>query len=96
MDMQEIIRRLQDSRKELDRIGVSSLRLFGSVARGEATTASDADFVVRFRGTPRFDQFMDLKFHLEQALGTRVDLVTEDAVRPELREAVERYAIRVA
>ena len=96
MDTQEIIRRLQAGRKELDRIGVSSLRLFGSAARGEARDASDADFVVRFRGSPSFDQFMDLKFHLEQALGLPVDLVTEDALRPELREAVERDAIRVA
>jgi predicted nucleotidyltransferase len=39
---------------------------------------------------------MDLKFHLEEVLGIRVDLVTEAGVRPELRESIARDAVRVA
>ena len=42
--------------------GVSSLALFGSVARDEATSASDLDFLVEFEGSATFDGYMDLKF----------------------------------
>jgi uncharacterized protein len=43
-----------------------------------------------------YDRYMDLKFHLEEALGIPVDLVTEDALRLEMRDAVEREALMVA
>jgi uncharacterized protein len=80
----------------LVRLGVASLRLFGSAARNTAGPGSDADFLVRFKGAATYDRYMDLKFHLEKALGIPVDLVTEDALRPEMREAVEREALLVA
>ena len=96
MDRNDIITRLQRDRAAFDGLGVASLRLFGSAARDEAGAASDADFIVRFRGRPTFDSFMDLKLYLEDLLGVRVDLVTEAAIRPELREKIERDAIRVA
>lgn len=75
---------------------MDSLRLFGSAARDLSGRESDADFLVRFQGPPSFDRFMDLKQLLEDTLGVRIDLVTEDALRPSMRETVERDAIRVA
>lgn len=54
------------------------------------------DLLVAFEGLPTFDRYMGLKLFLEDLLGRRVDLVTEDALRPELRPAIEREAIRVA
>jgi len=96
MDKQRIIARLAPQREHLRTLGVDSLSLFGSAARGEAAFGSDADFLVRFQGPPTFDRFMDLKQLLEETLGVRVDLVTEDALRPSMRETVERDAIRVA
>lgn len=54
------------------------------------------DFLVRFSGAPTFDRFMDLKFRLENVLGVKVDLVTEDALRPEMRQSVELDAVPVA
>ncbi|MGQ0484263.1 MAG: nucleotidyltransferase family protein [Hyphomicrobiales bacterium] len=94
MNKSEIIDRIAGQRDTL--LGVSALRLFGSAARGGASEASDADFIVKFAALPTFDRYMDLKLHLEHVLGMRVDLVTEAAVRPELREAIERDAVRVA
>lgn len=79
-----------------DRFGVADLRVFGSVARGESTADSDIDVLVTFADRPTFDRFMDLKAYLEELLGTRVDLVTRAALRPELRPKIEREAIRVA
>lgn len=79
----------------LARLGVATLRLFGSAARDAAGADSDVDFLVRFSGTPTYDRYMDLKFHLEEMLGVPVDLVTEDALRPEMRKSVERDALLV-
>jgi uncharacterized protein len=96
MERHDIIARLRTVQPTLERLGISSLRLFGSSARDEAGDESDADFIVRFRNPPTFDQFTDLKILLEETLGIAVDLVTEDALRPEMRAAVERDAICVA
>jgi predicted nucleotidyltransferase len=96
MTRDHILSALQSERAALERLGVASLRLFGSAARDEAKENSDADFLVRFKDAPTFDAYMALKFLLEDKLGGRIDLVTEAALRPELREAIEREAVRVA
>ena len=75
---------------------VKSLALFGSVARDEATSASDVDLLVEFSEPPGFDGYMNLKFRLEELLDGRVDLVMNNALKPEMRGAVEKEAIRVA
>ena len=77
-------------------LGLAGLAVFGSVARGQATSASDVDILVDFAGPADFDRFMDLKERLEAALGVPIDLVTRKALRPALRSAIEREAIRVA
>jgi len=81
---------------DLQRHGVKSLEVFGSLARGEAQPDSDVDLLVEFEGTATFDRFMDLKFFLEDLLQRRVDLVTRAALNPRIRPAIEREAIRVA
>jgi hypothetical protein len=87
---------LASHRAALDRLGVKSLAVFGSVARGEAGPESDVDILVEFSNTPGFDQYMDLKFFFEDLLKRHVDLVTPDALRPRIRPNVEREAVRVA
>jgi predicted nucleotidyltransferase len=96
MNRNEIIAKLKGESAVFNQLGVASLKLFGSAAWGEAGSQSDADFIVRFRGSPTFDRYMDLKLHLVQVLGIRVDLVTEGALRPALRHAIEQDAVRVA
>jgi predicted nucleotidyltransferase len=78
------------------RYGVRHLSLFGSVARDESKATSDVDMMVEFQESPTFDRFMDLKFFLEELLHTRVDLVTKDALRPQLRAGIEKELIHVA
>ncbi|MGD0078668.1 MAG: nucleotidyltransferase family protein [Sedimentisphaerales bacterium] len=78
------------------RFAVKGLAVFGSVARDEAKRKSDVDVLVEFKGKATFDLFMDLKFYLEDILGTSVDLVTDKAIRPEIRKAIEREKINVA
>jgi predicted nucleotidyltransferase len=74
------------------RYGVLCLALFGSVARGTATAASDFDILVAFDGPATSDRYFGVQFYLEDLLGRPVDLVTETALRPELRARIEREA----
>ncbi len=78
-----------------ERFGVRRLRLFGSWARGSATPESDVDLLVAFEAPATAKQFYGLQFCLEDLLGRSVDLVTEQALRQELRQSVEADAINV-
>lgn len=96
MDSNDVIEKLRGEKAELQNLGVASLKLFGSTARGTAGPHSDVDFLVRFRQAPSFDTYMDLKLYLEKILGLKVDLVTEEGLRPELRSSVEKDQLLVA
>lgn len=96
MSRDELVALLRSRAQDLRRLGVASLDLFGSLARGEASPASDIDLLVEFEGGASFDRYMDLKFFLEGLLSRRIDLVTRAALRPGMRPAIEREAIRVA
>ena len=95
MDRDEILQVLRDHQAELRAMGVKSLAIFGSVARGEATPESDVDVLVEFDGPATFDRFMETKFFLEDLLGCSVDLVTRQALKPRIRPHVEREALYV-
>jgi len=96
MKREEVIFLLAKYRQELQRFGVKSLALFGSVARGDARPDSDIDFIVEFEGKATFDGYMNLKLFLEGVLKNRVDLVTRKAIKPRLRPHIEEEAVYVA
>jgi predicted nucleotidyltransferase len=77
------------------RFGVSDLALFGSVARDTAQSTSDIDILVSFEGPANSARYFGTQFYLEDLLGCPVDLVTDKALRPELRAHVTREAIHV-
>lgn len=79
-----------------ERFGVTSLRLFGSFARGTARDDSDVDVLVDFGGPATPEAYFGVQFHLEDLLGRAVDVVTERALRPGFRPYVERDAIAIA
>ncbi len=92
-----IIEALMQRRHEIAaRFGVKRVALFGSAARDELEAASDVDVLVEFEGPATFGAYMDFKFYLEDLLGRPVDLVTDKALRKELRPYVEKEMIRVA
>jgi len=96
MDRQAILELLRAEAPALRRkYDVKSLAVFGSLARGDDREGSDVDILVTFEGKTTFDNFFDLKFYLEDTLGRPVDLVTQNALRPELRPRIEREAIHV-
>jgi len=96
MRRDEVLRVLESHTAELQRFGVKSLRLFGSVARDEAADDSDVDLLVDFERPPGFSSFMKLRIFLEDLLGADVDLVTERGLKDRVRPYVEKEAIRVA
>ena len=97
MQQEEVLRILAEHRDELrERFSVKSLRLFGSIARGDATSASDVDILVDFDDTPSLFTFLRLRGYLGDLLGARVDLVTETGLRENLKPQIEREAISVA
>ncbi|OHC71226.1 MAG: DNA polymerase subunit beta [Rhodocyclales bacterium GWA2_65_20] len=77
------------------RFGVVQLALFGSSARDEARAGSDVDVLVSFDGPATSQRYFGVQFYLEDILGRPVDLVTDKALRAELRPYVEKEAIRV-
>lgn len=88
-----VLRILKSNRDNLRTYGVESVALFGSVARGEAGPDSDVDLlVVMQQGTTLFG-LARVKHHLEDLLDRPVDLVTPDALRPQIRESILAEAI---
>ncbi len=91
-----VLRALKDHRANLERdFGVRELALFGSLARDEAGEQSDVDILVGYEGPASAQQYFGVQFYLEDLLGYPVDLISEKALRAELRPHVEREAIRV-
>jgi len=93
---QKVLDLLVERRDELRELSVSSLALFGSVARDKATPESDLDVLVEFSGPATFDRYMDLKFYLEDLLGIPVDLVTRKALKPQLVPVIEKELLHVS
>lgn len=96
MDSHLALTLLRTARPELERrFGVMELSLFGSVVRDDADESSDVDVLVKFDGPATSARYFGMQFHFEDLFGRPVDLVTDVALRPELRPFVERDAVRV-
>lgn len=92
----ETLQLLAQSKPELaKRFGVTRLALFGSTMRDAARADSDVDILVAFDGPATSERYFGVQFYLEDLLGRSVDLVTEKALRPELRPFIEREARHV-
>lgn len=73
----------------LKKHGVKRASVFGSVARGTATSKSDVDFLIEYRSKKKslFD-FVDLKLALEEALQCKVDILTYSSICWQLKERI--------
>ncbi len=96
MNRSQTLELLAASKAELKRrFGVVRLALFGSTARDAARPGSDIDILVAFDGPATSEKYFGVQFFLEDRLGRPVDLVTEKALRAELRPSIEREALHV-
>lgn len=91
------LEKLRSRRAEIlalaERRGASHVRVFGSVARGEATTESDVDFLVTFARSYRLLDQVGLKVDLERLLECPVDVANEATLRDEYRDLILAEAI---
>ena len=96
MNRSQTLQLLTDHKPVLaQRFGVVRLALFGSVVRDAAKEGSDVDVLVAFDGPATSERYFGVQFYLEDLLGAPVDLVTEKALRPELRPFIEKEAVHV-
>ena len=96
-NLENIKRVLKDHTSEIaEKFGVKEIGIFGSYVRGEQEEGSDVDILVEFKeGYKTFDNYMDLKFYLEELLGLKVDLVSKSALKPRIKPHILREVVYV-
>ena len=93
IDPDQVLDALRAKREEIElRYGVRMIGIVGSVARGEATEASDVDVIADIVGMPSLFDLSRAEWDLEEAvgLGLPVELVLRKGMRPVFREHIER------
>jgi predicted nucleotidyltransferase len=96
MNRADVLEQLAKSKSILTaRYGVTDIALFGSMVRGAARADSDIDILVSFEGPATSERYFGVQFFLEDLLGRPIDLVTDKALRRELRPFVEKEAVHV-
>ena len=88
---------LTEKRAEILRLAehyhTSDVRIFGSVARGDNDLGSDVDFLVKAMPDCSLFDLGGLLMDLQDLLGCEVDVVTDDALKPRVREKVLQEAV---
>ena len=96
MSRADIIAALRAKAPEIRHFGATSLYLFGSTARNEATESSDVDLFVEYDPDHfSFVELIQLRKPLSDILGRSADLTTRDGLHPLLRSTIEAEAIKV-
>jgi predicted nucleotidyltransferase len=95
MERERILDILREYEHELKAAGVLHLRLFGSVARGESTSASDVDLLADFDPTKpiTLQGLARIEYQLDDLLGAKVDLSCIDSIYPRIRTRALAEAI---
>ena len=78
-----------------DTYHVEKIGVFGSVARGDNTDISDIDVLVEFSEPIGMFKFINLEEYLSQLIGRKVDLVTQKALKPAIKEDILQEVIYV-
>src|SRR3990172_821345 len=76
-----------------DRYGIRNIRVFGSLARGEADRGSDIDLLVEYVPGHGGFAFVDFCDAVERLLRRKVDVVTENSLHPVIRDKVLAEAV---
>ena len=86
LKLDEILKKIEESKDKIKKFGVRRIGLFGSYIRGEQRKESDIDVLVEFeKGKKTFDNYMELKFFLEDLFNCKVDLVILESIKPDLK-----------
>jgi len=88
---EHIVNTIQEHMKEIKSYGVKKIGILGSVATASNSEESDIDILIEFQKDKKaFDNYMELKFFLEELFHRKVDLVIEDALKSRIRDSVLR------
>ena len=91
MTSNKIIELINKNQNNIQKYGVKRIGLFGSFLTNKQKSDSDIDILVEFKkGEKTFDNYMDLKFYLENLFKHDVDLVIKDALKVKLRSNILR------
>lgn len=85
-DLIHIIQQEKDFLKK--KYNISGIALFGSFARDEQTKNSDIDLLVEFSDNPDLFTYIEINNYLKKKLRRKVDLVTEEALRPDIKKQI--------
>lgn len=96
MRRDEALRLLGEHRAELEAMGVTSLALFGSVARDEAGPDSDVDVIIDVRRPFSLFDLAAVHLRLEEIFGCKVDVITESSLLPRDHAVIDKDRVRVA
>jgi uncharacterized protein len=96
MTRADILALLRDQAADIRALGATSLYLFGSAARGEATETSDVDLFIDY-DPDRFSfvELVRMRERLSHVLGRPADVTTREGLHPLLRTDIEAEAIKV-
>lgn len=78
-----------------ERFKVKSISVFGSYLRGQQSAESDIDILVEFDGTIDLFDFVELENFLSDVLGSRVDLIMKDTLKPRIRNRILKEAVNI-
>lgn len=94
MDLAALLKQKREQVLEIAaQYGAYDVRVFGSVARGEATEASDIDLLVKLEPGRSLMDLGGLLFDLRKLLSVEVDVITEKGLRPRIRDKVLHEAV---
>ena len=98
MKLENIIEQLANNKDILQKYSVKYIRVFGSIARGDADAGSDVDVLVEFNPEAHIGlfEFSRLRHELSQLFECDVDLVTPDALHKLMKEEILKEAIHAA
>lgn len=93
--LESALKALRSHEGELHRLGASHVAVFGSVARGEATDASDIDVLVDLdeRRSMGIFEYARLKLYINEILDGAADVVNRRTIKPLLRDSILRDAV---
>ncbi len=89
LTLELIMNKIEKNMDKIKKYGVKKIGLFGSYSQNNQTEESDLDILVEFKkGQKSFDNYMDLKFFLEEIFNRDVDLVIAGAIKPDLKSYI--------
>jgi predicted nucleotidyltransferase len=74
---------------------VSEMKIFGSYAKNQNSSASDLDLLVSFSKTPSLLKFIELENYLSDKIGIKVDLVMEDSIKYQFRDSILSSSVQI-